>query len=74
MPHKYKIAQKVRLRASGFSNGQPSPDGLYEITRLMPADRTREYSYRLRSAAGERVATENEIEAIAADTDEIVPG
>ena len=52
----------MRLRQLGFSNGQPSPDGLYEITRLMPADRASEVAYRLRSAAGERVAVESELE------------
>ena len=62
MSHIYHLGQKVRLRQSGFSNGQPSPDGLYEIVRLMPADRASEVSYRLRSAAGERVAVERELE------------
>ena len=67
MSHKYQLGQNVRLRQLGFSNGQPSPDGLYEITRLMPPDRASEVSYRLRSAAGERVAVESELESDTAD-------
>jgi hypothetical protein len=69
MSHKFSLAQIVKLAPSGFSNGRPSADGLYEVTRLMPADVGGEYHYRLRSDAGERVAPERDLVADGVDAE-----
>ena len=61
MSRKFQLHQMVRLTRSDFSGRRPSGDGLYKITRLMPADIAGTYHYRLQSEAGERVAAENEI-------------
>lgn len=61
MSRKFQLNQMVRLTKSNFSGRRPSADGLYKITRLMPADIAGTYHYRLQSEAGERVAAEGEI-------------
>ena len=54
------IHQRVRLSRDGtISNKHLSPDGVYEITRLLPEDRDGMFSYRIRSAVGERVVQES---------------
>ena len=64
MSHKYHLRQLVRLARPGFFDNRASSDGLYEVTRLMPADQTGEYSYRIKSSgAGERAVRESEITA-----------
>jgi hypothetical protein len=64
MSHKYQIRQLVRLIHPGFSNNRTSSSGIYEITRLMPADQTGEFSYRIKASdAGERAVRESEITA-----------
>ena len=61
MSRKFQLHQVVRLAESGFVVRHPSTDGLYKITRLMPADIAGTYHYRLQSEAGERVAAESEM-------------
>ena len=61
MSHLYQTRQFVRLTSPGFSNSRASSSGIYEITRLMPADQTGEVSYRIKSSGGERAVRESEI-------------
>ena len=64
MSHKYKLRQLVRLTRPGYSDNRASTNGTYEVTRLMPADQTGEFSYRIKSSgAGERAVRESEISA-----------
>ena len=65
MAHKYHVRQLVRLSRAGFSDAHASTNGVYEVTRLMPADQTGEFSYRIKSSAGggERAVREGEITA-----------
>lgn len=64
MSHKYKIHQLIRLARPRFSDYRASLSGIYEVTRLMPADQTGEVSYRIRSSeVGERAVRESEIAA-----------
>jgi hypothetical protein len=62
MSHKYKIHQLVRLAHPSYSDKRVSASGIYEVTRLMPADQTGEVSYRIKSSdSGERAVRESEI-------------
>ena len=64
MSHKYQINQLVRITHPRISDKRASASGLYEVTRLMPADQTGEVSYRIRSSGfGERAVREGEITA-----------
>jgi hypothetical protein len=63
MSHKYHIRQLVRLRRPDLSENRTNPNGIYEVTRLMPADETGEFSYRVKSGSGERAVRESEITA-----------
>ena len=64
MSHKYHVRQLVRLARPGFSDSRASSSGIYEVVRLMPADQTGEFSYRIKSSdAGERAVRESEITA-----------
>jgi hypothetical protein len=68
MSHKYQLRQLVRLTRSGFSDNRASSSGIYEVTRLMPADQTGEVSYRIKSSgSGERAVRESEIAARVSD-------
>ncbi len=68
MSHKYQVRQLVRLIRPGFSDNRASAGGVYEVTRLMPADQTGEFSYRIKSSgAGERAVRESEITARVSD-------
>ncbi len=68
MTHKYHVRQLVRLSRPGFSDSRGSTNGLFEVTRLMPADHTGEFSYRIKSpAGGERAVREGEITARVSD-------
>ncbi len=68
MSHKYHVRQLVRLMRPGFSDNRASTSGVYEVTRLMPADQTGEFSYRIKSAtSGERAVRESEIAARVSD-------
>lgn len=42
MSPKFKVPQMVRLRHTGFSDARTSAGSVYEVVRLMPADRTGE--------------------------------
>lgn len=62
MSHKYKLRQLVRIAVPNFSDKRATTSGIYEVTRLMPADRTGEFSYRIKSSGfGERAVRESEI-------------
>ena len=62
MSHKYHVRQLVRLARQGFSASQANTNDVYEVTRLMPADQTGEFTYRIKSSAGgERAVREDEI-------------
>ena len=63
MSHKYHLRQLVRLARFGLSDTRASASGVYEVTRLMPADQTGEVSYRIKSSGGERAVRESEIAA-----------
>ena len=63
MFHKYKIRQMVRLIRAPISDSRATGRGIYEVTRLLPADETGEVSYRIRSGATERAVRESEIRA-----------
>ena len=64
MSHKYHLRQLVRLARPGYSDHRTGTSGIYEVTRLMPADQTGEVSYRIKSSgAGERAVRESEISA-----------
>jgi hypothetical protein len=64
MSHKFSLRQMVRLTRPAFSDNRASSSGIYEVTRLMPADQTGEFSYRVKSSgAGERAVRESEITA-----------
>jgi hypothetical protein len=64
MSHKYQVRQLVRLTRPGFSDSRASSNGIYEVTRLMPADQSGEVSYRIKSSgSGERAVRESEITA-----------
>jgi hypothetical protein len=53
----------VRLIRAPISDSRANGSGIYEVTRLMPADETSEVSYRIRSGATERAVRESEIRA-----------
>ena len=64
MSHKYKVHQLVRMTHPHFSDKRASSSGIYEVTRLMPADQTGEVSYRIKSSGfGEPSVRESEITA-----------
>jgi hypothetical protein len=64
MSHKYKLRQLVRITHPNFSDKRATTSGIYEVTRLMPADQTGEVSSRVRSSVfGERAVRESEIAA-----------
>jgi hypothetical protein len=67
MSHKYHLRQLVCLARFGFLDTRASASGLYEVTRLMPADQTGEVSYRIKSSGGERAVRESEILAPVSD-------
>ena len=68
MTHKYHVRQLVRLARPGFSDSRANTNGVYEVTRLMPADQSGEFTYRIKSAAGgERAVREDEITARVSD-------
>lgn len=65
MSHKFKVRQLVRLVRPGFSDKIASASATYEVVRLMPADQTGEYSYRIKAAdAGERAVRESDLAAM----------
>jgi hypothetical protein len=64
MSHKFQLRQLVRITHPNFSDKRATTSGIYEVTRLMPADQTGEVSYRVKSSGfGERAVRESEIAA-----------
>lgn len=62
MSHKFKIKQQVRMVSAAFSDANALNSEVYEITRLMPADNSGEYSYRIKGAgSAERAVRERDI-------------
>lgn len=62
MSHKFKVRQMVRLKQPGFSDSRTGSASIYEIVRLMPADQTGEFSYRIKSGGTEKAVREGEIQ------------
>ncbi|MCJ2087412.1 hypothetical protein MKK88_15680 [Methylobacterium sp. E-005] len=61
MSHKFKIGQHVRQLRDSYVGNKSIVDGLFEIVRLTPDDRSDEPTYRIRSAGGERAMREGEL-------------
>ena len=62
MSHKFKLGQNVRqLGISYHGNKSSVVDGLFEVVRLMPDDRSGEPCYRIKSVDCERAAREGEL-------------
>ncbi len=61
MSHKFKIGQSVRQLGTSYVGSKSVVDGLFEIVRLTPDDRSGEPTYRIRSAGIERAAREGEL-------------
>jgi hypothetical protein len=61
MSHKFKVGQSVRQLGTTYSRTMSTVDGLFEVVRLMPDDRSGEPSYRIKSAGGERAAREGDL-------------
>jgi hypothetical protein len=60
MSHKFELRQLVRRAHPNFRDTQSM--GIYEVSRLMPADHSGELSYRIRSSeAGEKAVREDQI-------------
>lgn len=60
MVHRYKIHDKVELNKLAVS-ARSSGTEIYEIIRLMPADVSGEFSYRIKAGSIERAVRESEI-------------
>ena len=64
MVRQFVLQQNVRLSGEGnVSSKHLSPDGIYQITRLMPEDQAGTVHYRIRSSAGELVLKEDQLVA-----------
>ena len=62
MSHKFKVGQSVRQLGTSYAGNKSSVvDGLFEVIRLMPDDRSGEPCYRIKSAGYERAAREGEL-------------
>jgi hypothetical protein len=62
MSHKFKVGQSVRQLGTTYAGNKSSVvDGLFEVVRLMPDDRSGEPCYRIKSAGCERAAREDEL-------------
>lgn len=60
MQHRYKIHDKVELNKMAFSARTSGPQ-VFEVVRLMPADVSGEFSYRIKSGVVERAVRESDI-------------
>ena len=61
MSHKYRLQQLIRL-THPVGDGRSQSTGIYEVTRLIPADQTGEFSYRVKASGfSERAVREHEI-------------
>lgn len=64
MIHKFQLRQLVRFSRPAVQDSRTNASGIYEVVRLLPADQTGEFSYRIKaSGAGERAVRESEITA-----------
>ncbi len=61
MSHKFKIGEHVRQLGISYAGNKSVVDGLFEIIRLTPDDRSGEPTYRIRSSVGERAVREGEL-------------
>ncbi|MGH1587634.1 hypothetical protein [Methylobacterium sp. P5_C11] len=61
MSHKFKVGQHVRQLGISYAGNKSIVDGLFEVIRLLPDDRSGEPTYRIRSEVGERAAREGEL-------------
>ncbi len=62
MSHKFALQQQVCLMRPLTADSRAGSRLTYEITRLLPADQSGEYSYRIRAReTGERAVRESEI-------------
>ncbi len=64
MTHKFQLNQIVQLANPRIASGQAGTSGTFEVTRLMPADETGEFSYRVKPAgvgSGERAVRESDL-------------
>ncbi|GJE13841.1 MULTISPECIES: hypothetical protein [Methylobacterium] len=62
MSHKFKLGQNVRQLGITYAGNKSSVvDGLFEVVRLMPDDRSGEPCYRIKSTSCERAAREGEL-------------
>jgi hypothetical protein len=59
--HLFKIGQRVRQAPSSATVDRDARGDIYEVIRLMPEDRAGALGYRVKSAAGERAVTQDEI-------------
>ncbi len=64
MSHKFKVGQSVRQLGTSYVGSKSIVDGLFEIVRLMPDDRSGEPTYRIRSSGIERAAREGELVSV----------
>jgi hypothetical protein len=61
MSHKFKVGQSVRQLGTSYAGNKSIVDGLFEVVRLTPDDRSGEPTYRIRCAGVERAAREGEL-------------
>ena len=61
MSHKFKLGQSVRQLGTSYVGSKSTVDGLFEVVRLLPDDRSGEPLYRIKSAGGERAAREGDL-------------
>lgn len=61
MSHLFKIGQRVRQAPTSEAADRDARGEVYEVIRLMPEDRAGALGYRVKSAAGERAVTQDEI-------------
>ncbi|MDP4006551.1 hypothetical protein [Methylobacterium sp. NEAU K] len=61
MSHKFKVGQNVQQLGTSYSRSKSTVDGIFEVVRLMPDDRSGEPSYRIKSEVGERAAREGDL-------------
>ena len=61
MSHKFKIGQHVRQLGTSYAGSKSIVDGLFEVVRLTPDDRSGEPTDRIKSATGERAVREGEL-------------
>lgn len=58
MSHMFKVRQMVRLNHPAVMD-RTSTSSIYEVVRLMPADQSGEFSYRIKSGSIEKGVSAN---------------